>query len=184
MRAASSRAAATASACSPRRRRQGRSRSTRRARPAPSSPIRSGAGSTASPPARTARSPGRPARRPACRPPRREERTLELGSSVGGLAFAPRGLPPRDRALQRRDALVPERAERRARAARMEGLASRRDVQPGRQVPGHVDAGAGAARLAPRRPQGHAHVGLSGTRALDGLDVGRQVARDLGRRRS
>ena len=83
------------------------------------------------------------------------------------------GLAARDRALQRRVALVSQRAGR-ARDAGMEGLASRRAVQPGRQVPGHRDAGADAAWLAPRRRQAHAHVGLCGAGALDGVDAGRQ----------
>ena len=50
------------------------------------------------------------------------------------------GPAARDRALRRRDAVVSERAGR-ARDARLEGLASRRRVQPGRQVPGHQHAG-------------------------------------------
>ena len=80
------------------------------------------------------------------------------------------GLSPRDRALQRRVAVVSERAGR-ARDARMEGLALDVAVQPGRQVPRHRDAGADAARLAARRRQAHAHVRLSAQGALDGLDA-------------
>ena len=61
------------------------------------------------------------------------------------------GLAARGRALQRRDALVSRTPQADARDARLEGLASRRDVQPGRALPRHLDAGADAARLAPRR---------------------------------
>jgi hypothetical protein len=75
------------------------------------------------------------------------EHALEVRSTVGGLAFAPKGI--RGRALQRHHALVPERAER-SRHARMEGLPSRRRLQPRRQVRGHLHAGADAARLAAR----------------------------------
>src|SRR5581483_7636640 len=71
---------------------------------------------------------------------KKAERSLEAVSTVGGLS-------PRDRALQRSDALVPEH-RRRAREARMEGLASRRDVQPGWTLSCHHHAGTRAARLA------------------------------------
>ena len=50
--------------------------------------------------------------------------------------FRAEGPAARGRALRRRDAVVSQRAGR-ARNARLEGLASRRAVQPGRQVPGH-----------------------------------------------
>ena len=90
-------------------------------------------------------------------------------------------LSARGRALQRRDAVVSECAAGGAGNARMEGLASRRDSQSRRPLSGHDDAGADAARLAPRRPQAHAHVRLCGAGDLAWLDGRRRLARDLRR---
>ena len=100
-----------------------------------------------------------------------EARRLDAPSTVAGLAFAPKGFRLAHRALQRRHALVSQRRRRQAGDADLEGLASRRHLQPGRQIPGHHHAGADAARLAARRRPAHAHVGLFGARALALLDA-------------
>ena len=113
-----------------------------------------------------------------------EGRAAQLRGAVdgGGPGLRAQRLPARHRALQRRHALVSQRRRRQAGNAGMEGLASRRRLQPGRQIPGHRHAGADAARLAPRRRQAHAHVGLFGARALARLDRGRRLPRHLGLR--
>ena len=91
------------------------------------------------------------------------------------------GPAARDRALQRRDAVVSQHGGQR-RIPGMGRLASRRHLQPRQQIPGHRDARAGAAWLAARRQQAHAHDRLSRPRPLDVLERGRQGAGDLGRR--
>ena len=63
----------------------------------------------------------------------------------------------------------------------MEGLAPRRHRQSRRPLSGHRHAGTDAARLAARRRQAHAHVGLRGARDFARLDRGRRLARDLWR---
>ncbi len=90
-------------------------------------------------------------------------------------------LPARHRALQRLHALVPQ-CQRRPAEAGMEGLASRRHRQPGQPLRRHHDAGADAARLAHRRREAHAHVGLFGARALAVVERGRRLPRHLGLR--
>ena len=115
-----------------------------------SRPTPSGAGSTTSRSAPTARSPGRPASRPSSRTGKGEERTLDVPSTVGGLAFAPKGFRLAIAHYNGVTLWFPNAAER-ARDAGVEGLASRRHLQPGRPVPGHLHAGADAARLAARR---------------------------------
>ena len=83
------------------------------------------------------------------------------------------GAAARDRALQRRDAVVSQHGGE-AEVSGMGRLASRRDVQPRQQVSGHRHARAGAARLAARRQPAHAHDRLSRPRALDVMERGRQ----------
>ena len=90
------------------------------------------------------------------------------------------GLSARHRPLQWRHALVSERAEAAPEKLEWKGSHLGARYQPRRQVRGDDHAGADAARLAPRRPQGHADVGLRRARALARLDRRRQVARDLG----
>jgi hypothetical protein len=97
------------------------------------------------------------------------ERMLEVPSTVGGLAFAPKGVRLAIAHYNGVTLWFRERAER-ARDAGMERLASRRADEPGRAVRGHVHAGVDVARLAPGRSQGHADVGLQRTRALARLD--------------
>ena len=82
-----------------------------------------------------------------------------------------------DRPLQRRHAVVSERARPRPRSLEWKG--SHHDVafSPDGTIPGHRHAGADAAWLARGRRQAHAHVGLFGARALVRLDGRRQVAR-------
>ena len=65
-----------------------------------------------------------------------EAKSLDLPSSVGGLAFAPKGLRLAVAHYGGVTLWFPERAGD-ARDVRLEGLASRRAVQPGRQVPRH-----------------------------------------------
>ena len=98
--------------------REGRKRDARDGR-------RSIAGSIASRSVPTARSPGRPASRRSCATPRARSKSLDLPSSIGGLAFAPKGLRLAVAHYGGAVALVSERAGR-ARNARLEGLASRR----------------------------------------------------------
>ena len=116
------------------------------------------------------------------RPAKGEVKSLDLPSTCRGLAFFPQGLPPRRGALQRRDAVVSQR--RQARSPQLERLASRCDDFAGRTLPRHLHAGKYPARLARRRRQTHAHGGLSGKDAQLLLVLRRQMARDLGRRRS
>ncbi len=163
-----------------RRRRQGVRRPTPRATAGWSRPMPSAAGSIMSPPAPTARWRGRPASRRSCS--RQGRAALDRGAVHRRRACVrAEGRAARGRPLQRRLDVVSERAGR-ARGAGVEGLASSRRLQPERAVPGDGDAGAGAARLARRRRQAHADVGLFGARALVRLDRGRQVARHLGLR--
>ena len=91
-------------------------------------------------------------------PARVAERMLEVPSTVGGLAFAPKGFRLAIAHYNGVTLWFPN-AQSRAGDARMEGLASRRRRQPGRQVPGHHHAGADAARLAARRGK---HMRMSG----------------------
>ena len=159
-----------------RRRRQGVRRPTPRATAGWSRPTPSAAGSTMSRPAPTARWRGRPASRLSCMAGKGEPK-LDRGAVHRRRAgLRAEGRAARRRPLQRRVDVVSERAGR-ARGAGVEGLAPPRRLQPERPVPGHGDAGAGAARLARRRRQAHADVGLFGAGALVRLDRGRQVAR-------
>ena len=93
--------------------------------------------------------------------PHGQGRGAHAGGAVDGRRSRLRaeGAAPCRRPLQRRHALVRERTERAGHTA-MEGLPSRRAHEPRRSLRRHLHAGAGAARLAARRPQGHAHVGL------------------------
>ena len=92
------------------------------------------------------------------------------------------GISTGDRALRRRDPVVPQ-SPGRPRTPRLEGLAPRRDLVAGRALRGHEHAGERAARLAPpARPRPHAHVRLPGQGALRRLVAGRQVARVQRRR--
>jgi hypothetical protein len=110
-----------------------------------------------------------------------EVKSVDLPSSIGGLAFAPKGLRLAIAHYGGVSLWFPN-AQAAPRNARLEGLASRRRVQPGRQVPGHQHAGGDAAWLAPDGRQGHAHVGLFREGTLDGVHGGRQVARHRGLR--
>ena len=92
-----------------------------------SPPTPSTAGSITSRSGRTARSPGRPASRPSRAPARAREQALDAALDRRRAGVRAEGLSARHRPLQRRHALVPERARGRAREARMEGLASRRE---------------------------------------------------------
>ena len=164
-----------------RRRRQGVLDRRQGRKPARSRPMPSAAGSIRSRPVPTARWRGRPASSAFVQAGKGEPRSVEVQSTVGGLAFAPKGIRLADRPLQRRVDVVSERAGR-ARSAGVEGLAPSRCLQSERAVSGHGDAGAGVAWLARRRCQAHADVGLFGAGALVRLDRGRQVARHLGLR--
>ena len=108
------------------------------------------------------------------------EHALDLPSTVGGLAFAPKGFRLAAAHYNGVTLWYPNAREAAPETLEWKGSHLGAAVQPGRQVPGDHHAGADAARLAPRRPQGHAHVGLWRTRALARLDRRRQVARDLG----
>ena len=104
------------------------------------------------------------------RPPKGEEKTLDVPTTVGGLAFAPKGLRLAIAHYNGVTLWFPEHGGE-ARSAGMGRLASRRDVQPRQQVPGDVDARAGAARLATLRRRAHADDRLSRPGALDVVDV-------------
>ncbi len=94
------------------------------------------------------------------------EKTFEAPSTVRGLAFAPKGYRLAMSHYNGATLWFPN-ARGQARAARMEGLASRRHLVAGRALRRHLDAGERAARLAPAAGQGpHAHVRLSGEDAL------------------
>ena len=130
MRAASSRRPATARASSPAATTARSWRRTPRARrETVATDAKASLDRSASRSGRMARSRGRPASRRSCATPRARSKSLDLPSSAGGARVLAEGLSPRDRALQRRDAVVSERAGE-ARNARLEGLASRRDVRP------------------------------------------------------
>jgi len=83
------------------------------------------------------------------RPAKGEERVLEAPSTVGGLAFAPKGFRLAVAHYNGVTLWFPKRPER-AREAGVEGLASRRALVARWEVRGHVDAGGDAARLARR----------------------------------
>ena len=109
-----------------RRRRQGRGDRRQGRKHACSRPMPSSAGSITSRSARTARSPGR--RQDGLRAHGKgSARMLEVPSTVGGLAFAPKGFRLAIAHYNGVTLWFPN-APRRARAARMEGLASRRDA--------------------------------------------------------
>ena len=139
---------ATARASSPAATTARSSRPTRTARARRSRPTPSTAGSIASRSGRTA-SVAWSGRQAGVRA-QRQGRDQIARSAVEHRRARLRAERPaaRGRALRRRVALVSQRAGR-ARDARLEGLAPRRAVQPGRQVPRHRHAGGDAARLAP-----------------------------------
>ena len=68
-----------------------------------------------------------------------EDKSFEVPSTVGGLAFAPKGLRL---AIAHYNGVTPVVSEHggQRRSAGMGGLASRRGVLAGQQVPGHRDA--------------------------------------------
>ena len=115
--------------------------------------------------------------------PQRQERGQILRSTVDRRRPRLRAEGPaaRDRALQRRDAVVSEHGGER-RISGMGRLASWRHLQPRQQIPGHHDARAGNAWLAACRQPAHAHVRLSWPRQIDVVERRRKVSRDLGRR--
>ena len=179
--AASSRSPATARASSPAATTARWSRPTRRAKARRSRRTPSTAGSTASRSGRTASSRWSAGKQAFVRTAKGEIKSLDLPVERRRACLRAERPAARGRALRRRVAVVSQRAGR-ARDARLERLAPRRAVQPGRQVPRHRHAGGDAARLAPDGRQGHAHVRLFGEGALDGVHAGRQVARDVGLR--
>ena len=128
-----------------------------------------------------ARSRGRPARPPSSAAARARTRSFDVPSTVGGLAFAPKGLRLAIAHYNGVTLWFPNMAAN-AGIAGMGRLASRRHLQPGQQVPGHHDARAGAAWLAARRQPAHAHDRLSRPRPLDVVERRRQGAGDLRRR--
>ena len=109
------------------------------------------------------------------------DRTLELPSSVGGLAFAPKGFRLAIAHYNGATLWFPNAPDAKPDKLGVEGLAPRRHVQPGRALPRHRHAGVDAARLASRRRQAHAHVGLQrqGAPAAE-LGAGLEMAGDLG----
>ena len=131
-----------------------------------SPPTTSGAGSTRSRSGPTARSPGRPARPRMSRTGKGELRALELPSTVAGLCFAPKGFRLAIAHYNGVTFWFPNAAGAKPEVFEWKGSHLVRHRQPGRPLPGHLDAGADAARLAHRRRQAHAHVGLFGARAL------------------
>ncbi len=113
----------------------------------------SGAGSTMSRCIPTARWRGRPARPLSSRSGKGEEKSLRCALDRRRAGVRAEGPAARDRALQRRDAVVSQHGGQ-AGISGMGRLASRRHLQPGQQVSGHRDARAGAAWLAARRQPG------------------------------
>ena len=107
------------------------------------------------------------------------EKSLEVVSTVGGLAFAPKGVRLAIAHYNGATLWFPN-AKAAPETLEWKGSHLGAKFSPDGRFLVTVDAGADAARLAARRPQGHAHVGLCVARALARLDRRRQVARDLG----
>ena len=99
-----------------------------------------------------------------------EMKSLDLPSSVGGLAFAPKGLRL---AVAHYGGVTLWFPNAQAAPEMLAWKGSHLDVvfSPDGRFLVTGDAGADAARLAPGRRQGHAHVGLFGQGALDGVDA-------------
>ena len=110
-----------------------------------------------------------------------EEKSFDVPSTVGGLAFAPKGLRLAIAHYNGVTLWFPNMAAT-AGIPGMGGLASCRHLQPRQQVSGDRDARAGAAWLAARRQQAHAHDRLSRPRPVDVVERRRQGAGDVGRR--
>ena len=106
-----------------------------------------------------------------------EVKSLDLPSTVGGLAFAPKGLRLAIAHYNGVTLWFPN-AQAAPEMLGLEGLASRRRVQPGRQVPGHrmQEPTLHGWRLVDGKDMRMS--GYSAQGALVGLDRGRQVARD------
>ena len=83
-----------------------------------------------------------------------------------GLAFAPKGLRLAIAHYNGATLWFPNAAGAAPEKLEWKGSHLGVSLQPGRQIPRHRHAGADAARLAARRRQAHAHVGLFGARAL------------------
>ena len=100
-----------------------------------------------------------------------EDKSLEAPSSVGGLAFAPKGLRL---ALAHYNGVIAVVSEHDcdAGAAGMGRLAPRRYVQSRQQVSHHHHARAGAARLAAGRCAAHANDRLSQPRQIHVMGLG------------
>ncbi len=165
-----------------RRRRHARRHRRQRRASRSSPPTTRSAGSTRSRSARTAPSPGRPARSRMCSPRRaRSAPTRRRRPSPGSLSRRKASAL----AIAHYNGVTlwfPNAAGAKPEMLEWKGSHLERRLQPGRQVSRHRDAGADAARLAPRRRQAHAHVGLFGARALARLDRGRRFPRHLGLR--
>ena len=110
-----------------------------------------------------------------------EEKSFDMPSTVGGLAFAPKGLRLAVAHYNGVTLWFPNMA---AKPEFLEWAGSHlgRHLQPGQQVSGDRDARAGAAWLAARRQPAYAHERLSRPRPLDVVERRRQGACDLGRR--
>ena len=135
---------------------------------------RRAAGSTRSRSTRAARVAWCAGKNVTARDDKGREKTFEAPSTARGLAFAPKGYRLAMSHYNGVTLWFPN-LDAPARAARMEGLASRRHAVAGRALPRHLDAGERAAWLAPAAGQGpHAHVRLPGEDAL--LSHGRMTA--------
>ena len=107
------------------------------------------------------------------------ERMLELPSTVGALAFAPKGFRL---AIAHYNGATLWFPNAKAEPERLEWKGSHlgATVSPDGRFLVTAMQEAATARLAARRPQGHAHAGLQRARPVARLDRRRQMARDLG----
>ena len=127
----------------------------------------------------TARSPGRPARSAFVQA--KELRTFEAPSTVGGLAFLPKGFRLAIAHYNGATLWFPNAPQAQPEKLEWKGSHLGVTVQSRRPLPGHHHAGADAARLAAGRRQAHAHVRLCGARHLVRLDHRRTFPRHVGR---
>ncbi len=113
------------------------------------------------------------------RPGKGEAEIVRLPSTVGGLAFAPKGTRLAVAHYGGAEPLVPQCGGQ-ARIPGMEGLAPRRHLASRGALPRHHHAGAGAAWLEAARGHAYAHERLPLARALHGVHRGRALPRHLG----
>ncbi len=110
----------------------------------------------------------------------KELREFEAPSTVGGLAFLPKGFRLAIAHYNGATLWFPNAAGATPERLEWKGSHLGATVSPDGRFRGHHHAGTDAARLADCRSPAHAHVGLCGARHLGRLDHGWQMAGDLG----